>query len=333
MKRAVVTGGMGFIGSHLAERLLHDSVETVIVDNHATGREKNIETFRSDPRLSVFQLDIAKDDLSKAFRGAEAVFHVAGLADIVPSIQKPLAYCDANITGTLRVLEAARDHQARRFVYAASSSCYGIPDRYPTPETAPIRPQYPYALSKRLGEEAVLHWGQVYGMGVVSLRLFNVYGLRSRTTGAYGAVFGVFLAQKLAGQPLTIVGDGTQKRDFIYVTDVAEAFVKAAQSECRGEIFNVGAGNPVSVNRLADLIGGPRLNIPKRPGEPDITHADISRIKKVLGWAPRISFEDGTKMILARINDWKDAPVWTPNSIAEANKDWFRYLGNEAVSK
>lgn len=331
MKSAIVTGGMGFIGSHLAEKLLADGITVRIIDNLATGRRQNINSFKDNPRLSISEVDIAQADLDSLFKETDTVFHLAGLADIVPSIQKPLDYCQTNITGTLRVLEAARKNNIQRLVYAASSSCYGIPDVYPTPESAAIQPQYPYALSKRLGEEAVLHWGQVYGMGVISLRLFNVYGLRSRTTGAYGAVFGVFLAQKLAGKPLTIVGDGTQKRDFIYVTDVAEAFVAAAKSSIRQEIFNVAAGTPIPVNRLADLIGGPRINIPKRPGEPDVTHAGIAKIQKALGWKPKISFEDGVRRVMDRIDDWRDAPVWTPDSIAQANKDWFRYLGKEVA--
>jgi len=327
MKRVVVTGGMGFIGSHLVERLLRDNIEVHVVDNGATGRRQNLQPFLSNPRLKIFDFDIAEADLSPAFQGAEAVFHLAGLADIVPSIQKPLDYCRANITGTLRVLEAARSANIHRLVYAASSSCYGIPDHFPTTELDAVRPEYPYALSKRLGEEAVLHWGKVYGLGVVSLRLFNVYGLRSRTSGTYGAVFGVFLAQKLANKPLTIVGDGSQTRDFIYVSDVAEAFFKAATSGVSNEIFNVGAGRPVSVSRLAELIGGPVTHIPKRPGEPDVTHADISKIHSKLGWRPAVSFEDGVKKVMERIEDWRQAPVWTPDSIAQANKDWFAYLG------
>jgi UDP-glucose 4-epimerase len=215
----------------------------------------------------------------------------------------------------------------KRFIYAASSSCYGIPDSYPTAEDAECRPQYPYALTKNLGEQTVQHWNQVYRLPTVCLRLFNVYGPRSRTSGAYGAVFGVFLAQKLAGKPLTIVGDGTQSRDFIYVKDIAKAFLAAAQSDTTGRIYNVGAGNPVSVNRIADLIGGLTVNIPKRPGEPDVTHADVSRIAADLGWRPETTIEQGLASIMERIHDWKDAPVWTPESIEGATKDWFKYLG------
>jgi len=224
-------------------------------------------------------------------------------------------------------LEASRRAGVKRFLYAASSSCYGLPAVFPTPETEPIQPQYPYALTKYLGEQAALHWCQVYGLPVVSLRFFNVYGPRARTSGTYGAVFGVFLRQKLAGEPLTIVGDGTQTRDFTYVTDVVEALLAAADSDLSGEIFNVGSGGTYSVNRLADLLGGPRVSIPHRPGEPACTYADISRIRKHLGWEPRVSFEEGVQRVLERINDWADAPLWTPASIEVATRDWFRCLG------
>ena len=327
--KAIVTGGLGFIGSHLAEALLGRGVRTTIVDNASTGRHENIQGFRRHPLLTVISADVASDDLNNSFEKADILFHLAGLADIVPSIQRPLDYCRTNITGTLRVLEAARQAQVARVVYAASSSCYGLPDVFPTPETAAIRPQYPYALSKWMGEEAVLHWGKVYGLHTTAFRLFNVYGPRSRTTGAYGAVFGVFLAQKLAGQPLTIVGDGTQRRDFIYVTDVVEAFLAAGDAPHPGGVFNVAGGNPIPVNELARLVGGPRVEIPKRPGEPDVTHGDITKIKSVFGWAPRVSFEEGVAQVLARMEDWRNAPVWTPASIADATADWFRHLGKE----
>jgi len=224
---------------------------------------------------------------------------------------------------------AARMAGVKRFCYTASSSCYGIPDQYPTPEIAPARPMYPYALTKYLGEQYAMHWQQTYHLPVVSLRLFNVYGPRSRTSGTYGAVFGVFLAQKLAGKPFTIVGDGEQTRDFTFVTDVADAFVTAAASNVTGEIFNVGSGNTYSVNRLVELIGGPSVNIPKRPGEPDCTFADITKIKTQLGWQPCVSFEQGVKAMLDDIDLWRDAPLWDQDSIADATRSWFKYLGDD----
>ena len=164
-------------------------------------------------------------------------------------------------------------------------------------------------------------------MPVNSVCIFNAYGTRVRTTGAYGAVFGVFFRQKLAGKPFTVVGDGTQRRDFIYASDVAAAFLAAAETEIVGERFNLGAGNPQSVNHLVELLGGPTVHLPKRPGEPDRTWADITKITTRLGWAPTVSFEEGVARMTADIEKWRNAPLWDPGSIAEATKVWFRYLG------
>jgi len=328
-QRVVVTGGAGFIGSHVVEHLLSRDCEVTVIDNMSTGRRQNLKGLECDT-LNIVEADITDlDSIGPYFDRVAAVFHLAALADIVPSIQHPMQYYRANVFGSACVAEAARIGGAQRLVYAASSSCYGIPDQYPTQESAEIRPQYPYALTKRLGEETVLHWGQVYGIPTVSLRLFNVYGPRSRTSGTYGAVFGVFLAQKLAGEPFTVVGDGTQSRDFIHVTDVARAFVAAAESDLAGEILNVGNSAPVSVNRLVELLGGPIVNVPVRPGEPDVTWADTSRILASLDWRPQMSFEDGVAGMLEVIEYWRDAPVWTPDSIAEATADWFENLSKE----
>jgi len=326
--RTLVTGGAGFIGSHLVERLLHDGHQVAVVDNFSTGRPANLAHLSHHPGLSVHQQDITElAALPPLFAGVEWVFHLAALADIVPSIQQPLAYHRANVDGTVAVLEAARGAGVKRLLYAASSSCYGIPDLYPTPESAEIRPQYPYALSKNLGEQCVRHWQQVYGLPTVCLRLFNVYGPRSRTSGTYGAVFGVFLAQKLGGLPFTVVGDGSQTRDFTFVTDVADAFVRAAASPLTGEVMNVGSGNTYSVNRLVELLGGPVTHLPKRPGEPDCTFADVRRIRRLLDWQARVSFEQGVATMLEHIDDWREAPQWTVDGIQQATADWFRFLG------
>jgi UDP-glucose 4-epimerase len=326
---ALVTGGAGFIGSHLVERLLADSHEVTAVDNLATGREGNLSQL-GGARFELLDVRETKQ-LTRLSGGVDVVFHLAALADIVPSVERPADYHGANVEGTFSVLEAARAAGVRTVLYAASSSCYGIPDEYPTPETAPLRPEYPYALTKAVGEQYVLHWGRVYGMQTLALRLFNVYGPRSRTTGAYGAVFGVFLAQKLAGKPFTVVGDGTQKRDFVFVTDVVDAFVRAAESRLTGLALNVGTGAPQSVNRLVALLGGEVTYLPRRPAEPDCTHADATKIRGLLDWAPQVSFEQGVEEMLQRIDDWRDAPVWTPAAIEEATRPWFEHLGREAT--
>lgn len=327
--RSLVTGGCGFIGSHLVEKLLEDGHDVRVLDDLSTGRVENIEKLVEAGSVEFIKGHVQDRQAAEAaVSGRTHVFHLAALADIVPSIVSPMTYFDANVNGSAVMAEAARQEGVEKFVYAASSSCYGIPDEVPTRETAEARPQYPYAFTKWLGEETIKHWGQVYGMPYVSLRLFNVYGPRSRTAGTYGAVFGVFLAQKLAGEPMTIVGDGEQSRDFTFVTDVAAAFVAAAQSDLTSVVMNVGSDGSYSVNLLADLLGGPTVNIPKRPGEPDVTLADTTLIRSELGWSPKISFEQGVAMMLDNIEFWRDAPIWNPDSIADATELWFKHLGS-----
>jgi UDP-glucose 4-epimerase len=327
---AVVTGGAGFIGSHMVDLMLERGYRVRAIDNLVGGREANVAHLAASADFAFDRRDlraIAPEDA--VWRDADLVVHFAGIGDIVPSIERPVEYMSANVQGTVQALEGARAAKARKFVYAASSSCYGLAAT-PTTEDHPIRPQYPYALSKWMGEQAAFHWHQVYRLPVNSIRIFNAYGTRSRTTGAYGAVFGVFLRQKLANQPFTVVGDGSQRRDFLYVTDVARGFLAAAETERVGRVWNLGAGNPQSVNRLIELLGGAKTHIPKRPGEPDVTHADISRIVAELGWKPTVSFEEGVGKIVARIEDWRDAPLWNPDSIAKATRTWFEALGEGA---
>ena len=325
--KSIVTGGAGFIGSHLVEELLSVGHKVTVLDNFSTGRHENLAHLVGSVRIVECELGSVGDWVNE-FAGVDLVFHLAALADIVPSIQDPDAYFRSNVTGTFNVLQASQKVGIDRLVYVASSSSYGLPESFPTPETAEIKPQYPYALTKRLGEELVLHWAQVYDLAALSLRFFNVYGPRSRTSGTYGAVFGVFLAQKLSGKPYTVVGDGEQTRDFTYVSDVVSALITAGQSERSGTVYNVGSGTTVSINRLTQLLGGETVYIPKRPGEPDCTFADISKIQAELGWLPRIAIEEGVSKIIEEIDYWRDAPVWTPETIADATQDWFRYLGD-----
>ena len=324
---ALVTGGAGFIGSHMVDLLLEEGLEVRVIDNLTGGRLDNLAHHRGNARLKVELEDIrnlAAD--SPVMRDVQLVFHFAGIGDIVPSIEKPLDYMEVNVQGTARVLEAARHARVRKLVYAASSSCYGASPATPTSESAPIDTRYPYALSKYQGEQAVLHWHRVYGLPVNSIRIFNAYGIRSRTSGAYGAVFGVFLAQKLAGKPFTVVGDGTQTRDFLYASDVARAFWLAGTTDRVGQTYNLGAGRPQSVNRLVELLGGPVVYVPKRPGEPDCTWADITKIQQELRWAPQVDFAEGVGRMLQVIDYWKQAPVWDTASIEKATRTWFAYM-------
>ncbi len=328
--KSLVTGGCGFIGSHIVDKLLKEGHEVIVLDNFSTGRKSNLDHQSNNSNLEIFNEDIRdKKAIEKYFVDVDYVYHIAALADIVPSIQKPEEYYSTNVLGTFNVVQCAKEANIKKLVYAASSSCYGIPDNYPTNEKSEIRPQYPYALTKYIGEETVMHWGQVYDLPVVSLRLFNVYGERSRTNSTYGAVFGVFLAQKLANVPYTVVGDGTQSRDFIYVTDVANAFYTACISDVKNEIMNVGNGKVEPINRIVEILGGEVTYIPKRPGEPDITFADTTKIKALLDWEPKVSFEQGIDKIVENIDYWRQAPVWTEKTIEVATKDWFKYLGDK----
>ena len=323
--KAIVTGGAGFIGSHLVDALLNESIEVTVLDNFSTGRQENLDHVSNKIKLIECDLSVNSDWI-KYFNNIDWVIHLAALADIVPSIQQPEAYFRANVDGTFNVLQASKQAGVNRFIYTASSSCYGIPENFPTSESEEISPQYPYALAKRMGEELVMHWANVYNFPALSLRFFNVYGPRSRTSGTYGAVFGVFLGQKLAGEPYTVVGDGEQTRDFTFVTDIVKAILTAVKSDLTKQIYNVGSGKTVSVNRLVELLGGNKVYIPKRPGEPDSTFADISKIRSELGWEPQVSIEEGVAEILKHIDYWKNAPVWTPERISAVTKDWFRYL-------
>jgi UDP-glucose 4-epimerase len=331
----LVTGGAGFIGSHLVDALVARGRKVRALDNLSVGRAANLAQHRGNPDVELWGGDVADQaTVLRAMEGAERVFHLAALADIVPSIENPHGYFRANVDGTFAVLEAARAHRVQRLVYVASSSCYGIPDTFPTPEFAPARPQYPYALTKWLGEQQVLHWAQVYKLPAVSLRFFNVYGPRARTSGTYGAVFGVFLAQLLAGKPLTVVGDGNQTRDFTFVTDAVDALITAAESSVAGDMFNVGSGRTVSINHLVSLLK-PReiVHMPKRPGEPDCTFADIAKIRSRLNWQPRVPFEKGVEIMLSNLDYWRDAPVWTADKIAEKTKAWFACLAPQQAAE
>ena len=224
--KIVVTGGAGFIGSHLTDLLVKKDFNVIVLDDLSTGSLKNLKN--SKKKINFNKIDISKrGNWYKLFKGAQVVIHLAAKADIVPSIINPESYYETNVNGTYNVIKYALKAKVKTFIYAASSSCYGLANQLPTAETAKIDLRYPYALTKNLGEKIIEHFSKVYNFNAVSLRLFNVYGTRSRTSGAYGAVFGVFLAQKYHRKPLTVVGNGEQSRDFVHVKDVANAFFKA----------------------------------------------------------------------------------------------------------
>ncbi len=324
--KIIVTGGAGFIGSHLVEELVKQKKNVIVLDNLITGNKDNLKAFKDKITFKKYDLSKQNTNWQKYFKGIDYVFHLASLADIVPSIENPNLYYKYNVQSTLNIMEACKKYKVKKIVYAASSSCYGLPKEFPTCENGEINPMYPYALTKYLGERIVMHWSKIYNIPAISLRLFNVYGPRSRTSGTYGAVFGVFLAQKLAKKPFTVVGNGKQTRDFTYVSDVVNAFICAAKSKIKNEIFNVGSDKTYSINQLVKLLSGPVEYIPKRPGEPDCTWANINKIKRMLNWKPKVRLKDGVQILLENINLWEKAPVWNRKSINKATKLWFKYL-------
>lgn len=325
MKTVLVTGGSGFIGSHVVDELVKQKYKVYVIDNLSNGKIENLSN-------SIKKITFIKDDINNIEKYKSKIInldfciHLAALADIVPSITNPEKYFHSNVNGTLKILNFVKKFKLKKFIYIASSSCYGIPKKKITSETSKIDLRYPYALTKKLGEDLTIHWFNVFKLPVISLRLFNVYGTRSRTSGTYGAVLGVFLKQKLSNKPFTVVGNGNQTRDFIFVSDVVSAIMCSINSKIKGEIFNIGSGKTYSINHLVKLIGGKKIYIPKRPGEPDCTHSNISKAKKLLLWKPKITLNNGIKTILNNIEYWKNAPLWNKNSINNATKDWFKYL-------
>lgn len=292
MTKVVVTGGAGFIGSHLVGALIERGFSVAVVDNFSSGKRE-----RLNPTAEVHEVDIRDPGaLVPLFVGARTVFHTAALARVQPSIRDPLTYHDVNVNGTLNVLLAARDAGVKRLIYSASSSAYGSQDRLPFVETMEPRPMSPYALQKLVGEFYCRLFAELFGLQTVSLRYFNVYGPRQTTAadGPYATVIGIFLEQRQRGQPLTIVPDGTQRRDFTHVRDVVAANLLAMESDRigRGEVVNIGTGSNASVREVADSIGGPTVFAEPRV-EPRETRADIARARELLGWEPTVRFADG----------------------------------------
>lgn len=324
--RSLVTGCAGMIGSHLVERLLKEGHEVVGIDNLSVGRRNNIKDALRSVMFTFHRFDVC-NFLFERLGSFDYIFHLAGKADLIPSITDPMEYHRVNVEGTISMLQFARLYPPKKFIYAASSSCYGKPTHFPTHETAPCKPEHPYALTKYIGEQYVMHWAKVYKVPALSLRLFNVYGPRVRTAGGYGAVLGVFLAQLANDKPLTIIGDGTQLRDFTHVRDVCDAFLRAAQDGQPGDIMNVGSGSPRSINSLAQLISPFNYeHIPERPGEPEVTHADNTRISNFLKWKPTVDFKEGVREMVSLKEEWRTAPIWDKASIARATQEWNERL-------
>jgi UDP-glucose 4-epimerase len=327
MKVAIITGGAGFIGSHMVEFLLKKNFFIFAIDNLSNGKIKNLNDVLENPNFKFLNLDIKKKISKNIFKKkVDYIYHFAGIGDVVPSIEKPIEYLNNNFIGTSQILELARELRIKKLIYAASSSCYGINNKKIS-EKDGINLEHPYALSKFYAEKLCFFWAKLYKINVVSIRIFNAYGPRVRTNNNYGAVFGVFFKQKLENKPLTVVGNGKQKRDYIYVTDVCNAFYLASQKKkADNQIFNLGTGKPQEINKLVKILNSKIIKIPWRPGEPRVTWANINKIKKYLNWKPKITFDYGVKKMLIDINYWKNAPLWNKKKIEKATKNWFKIL-------
>jgi len=301
--RTLVTGGAGFIGSNLVNSLIEDGHEVIVFDNLSTGQQKNI-----NPKAKFFLIDIAHQSyfenktMKDIMSGVDVVFHTAAMARVQPSIDNPIDFNNVNVNGTLNMLKACVDYGVNRFVYSSSSSVYGNVEELPTPEEHKLNPMSPYALQKLIGEQYCKLFSEVYNLETVCLRYFNVYGDGMNLEGAYKLVIPIFTEQKLCGEPLTIRGDGKQRRDFTYVGDVVDANIRAGFYEhpMWGEIFNIGNNDNRSVNDIADMIGGDTINV-EPVIEPRETLADNSKAKKVLGWKTTMKIEDWVKIYKERL--------------------------------
>lgn len=291
----LVTGGAGFIGSHLADALLEHGLMVRVIDNLSTGSRQNVNS-----RAELVEADIReRAAIEPAFAGVDCVFHTSALPRVGLSIERPLETHLVNVVGTLNVLLAARAAGVRRVVYSGSSSIYGEQPQSPLSEPMRPNPLSPYALQKLMGEEYVRMFHRLYGLGALSLRYFNVYGPRMDLEGAYATVIGAFMRARREGRPLEVRGDGEQRRDFTHVRDVVRANLAAMDCALEdGSAINVGRGKALSVNRIAELIGGPRVNVAPRPGEPRDTLADLARCRAILGWSPEVDTEDGVRELM-----------------------------------
>lgn len=290
-KKVIVTGGAGFIGSHLADELVRQGYEVHVIDNLANGRREDVP-----PGAQFHELDILDTaSITSVIKGAHAVFHLAALPRVPFSYDFPRESHEANIDGTFSVLMAAREGTTGRFIYAASSSSYGPQTKLPFTEDMRPNPLSLYSFQKFAGEEYARLFSSNYGLSTVSLRFFNVYGPRMRPDGGYALALPKFLKLRKEGKPLPVTGDGTQTRDFTHIRDTVRACLLAMESPHvgKGEVLNISAGHNISMNTLADLVGGLKEYIPPRPADLRDTYGDNSLAKKLLGWEPMVTIETG----------------------------------------
>ena len=296
--KSLVTGGAGFIGSNLVDYLVSKGHKVIVLDNFCTGKKRNLSHHKKK-NVKIIKIDISTNKkLNKYFKNVNYVFHLAGLANVNESLKKPNKFFKSNVTGTYNIILASKKAKIKKFIFTASASCYGIPNKFPTSETDKIKILHPYASTKWQAEKLIFSWVKKYNFPANSLRLFNVYGPRLNLIGAYKAVFGIFLSQKLKKKSLTITGNGDQTRDFVHIKDLVRALYMASKSKRVGQIYNVGSGKETKINKIAKLFGGKKIYVPKRRKDIYRSCADIKKIKNHLNWTPKIMIEKGTRDFL-----------------------------------
>lgn len=289
-KSSLVTGGCGFIGSHIVDRLVEEGHRVVVIDDLSANEN---EKFYFNESVEYAHFDISVDECQNLFEGIDNVFHLAARSRIQPTIGSPGSCFTVNVVGTQRVLEWSRMSLVKNFVYSSTSSLYGHQNQIPFNPNMPADCLNPYSMSKWMGEQVCKLYGQLYNFNTTTLRYFNVYGPREPLKGQYAPVIGLFKRLSSQGHPMTIVGDGEQKRDFTYVNDIVDANIAALSLEHQGsKIYNVGTGVNYSINQIAEMIGGEKVYIEERLAETRETLADIEMTKKDLSWAPRYDLPD-----------------------------------------
>lgn len=297
--RVLVTGGCGFVGTHLTDRLLSLGHTVVVLDRFTHGKEQHRCSPIHKKNLILHCVDVTDlTDLKPSyFKHIDWFFHLVATKKDNPD---PVENHRVNVDSTVYFLEAARRNKVKKFIFLGAAACYGIPDKNPVTETSPLQLNTPYALTKYAAEKYVLHWGKVYKLPVIILRLFNTYGPKIRTDGGWGPTLSIFMSQKLAGKPFSVMGTGEQLRDFTYISDVVDVLLAAVQSEVTEEIINIGSGKPTNVKMMLDYIGGEKKYLPVLPSEPEHLYPDITKARKLLGWQAKISLEEGIKLSISR---------------------------------
>lgn len=321
--RSLVTGAAGFLGSHLVDLLMKEGHEVIAIDNEINGNWNNLIQWEQNPRFKKLHKDIneiERDD--ESFQNLDYVFHLAGIECPTLSIKKPEVFFHTNVLGTVKVCQAAKQSKLKKFVFASSSSLYGDAST-PTLETDNVSPMTPSCLSKSQAEEIVFHWAEVYDFPAISLRIFNAFGPRSKTKLYPGSVFNIWFKQHLNKEPLTVIGDGSDARDFIYCTDVANAFFIAALQGKSEEIYNIGSGTATELNTIINKLGGKRIKLKHLDDKPEKTWANVSKFQFDCNWQPRIPFETGLSYCLEVISDWENSNSWDQEKLDQFFESWF----------